>query len=180
MKTVDVNIRKLTVTYINQAIHQLEREKQAMKGREERLRERIADEIRNLADSDFGKAVFELFHFEADGDKAVGETYSPSVTVGVQADGHNVTVVFASGEEVLFVEFGTGVSNNGAAGGSPHPKGLEMIPPMTIGGYGKGNGRKRVWAFYANGQLNFTRGFRAAMPMYNACRTVVSRIGSIA
>lgn len=76
------------------------------------------------------------------------------------------------------MEFGTGVTYNGAAGGSPHPWGVQN--GMTIGGYGQGNGKRHVWGFYKDGQLMLTKGFKAAAPMYTACFIVASEIDRIA
>ncbi len=75
----------------------------------------------------------------------------------------SVTVVVASGEDAVWVEFGAGVYHNGSPGSSPHPHGAEL--GMTIGGFGKGNGKKEVWGFYENGELKLSHGTPARMPM---------------
>ena len=51
---------------------------------------------------------------------------------------------------------------------------------MTIGGFGKGNGKKEVWGFYENGELKLSRGTPALMPMALAITTVCNDIQSIA
>ena len=78
----------------------------------------------------------------------------------------------------LAVEFGAGVYHNGSPGSSPHPHGAEL--GMTIGGFGKGNGKKEVWGFYENGELKLSRGTPARMPMALAITTVCNDIQSIA
>lgn len=55
----------------------------------------------------------------------------------------NVSIVIAAGEDAVWVEFGAGVYHNGSAGSSPHPKGSEL--GFTIGGYGKGMGKRQTW-----------------------------------
>lgn len=68
---------------------------------------------------------------------------------------------------ILFLEFGAGVHYNGAAGGSPHPKGEEM--GYTIGSYGKGQGKNDFWFYYADtGEAVMSHGTQATMPMYRA------------
>lgn len=72
-----------------------------------------------------------------------------------------------TGNELLFIEFGAGVSFNTEAGSSPHKKGEEF--GFTIGSYGKGYGSRKVWGYYNdNGDLVLTRGVKAEMPMYYA------------
>lgn len=78
-------------------------------------------------------------------------------------------VIKASGETVLFVEFGTGVvhPNN-------HPLASEM--GMIRGAYGKGHGSQNTWGYYGEPGTNgwkpygrdvvLTHGNPANMPMY--------------
>lgn len=94
-------------------------------------------------------------------------------------NGENVSVVVASGEDAVWVEFGAGVYHNGAAGSSPHPKGNEL--GFTIGSYGKGNGRKTTWGYLDDdGELHLTHGTPATMPMYRAMETVSEEVYLIA
>lgn len=104
-------------------------------------------------------------------------TVYAQVDVSVDNRG-SVTVVVASGEDAVWVEFGAGVYHNGSPGSSPHPHGAEL--GMTIGGFGKGNGKKEVWGFYENGELKLSRGTPARMPMALAITTVCNDIQSIA
>ena len=57
----------------------------------------------------------------------------------------SVTVVIASGEDAIWIEFGSGVYYNGSPGTSPHPSGAEL--GFVIGGYGDGNGKKNAWGY---------------------------------
>lgn len=93
-------------------------------------------------------------------------------------DNSTISVIVASGQDAIWVEFGAGVFNNGSSGSSPHPKGQEL--GYIIGGYGKGMGKKSTWGFYEDGQLVLTHGTPSVMPMYSATKTVFDNIYSIA
>lgn len=82
------------------------------------------------------------------------------------------------GKEILFIEFGSGVSYNTEAGQTPHPMGEKF--GYLIGTYGKGNGAKQIWGYYADtGELVLTRGTKATMPMHNADMEIVSQVEKI-
>ena len=110
-------------------------------------------------------------------DVVSGEKRYANVDVTVNEEG-NATVVIASGNDAVFVEFGAGVYNNGSVGTSPHPKGAEL--GFTIGSFGKGNGRKDVWGYYGEGGLTLTHGTPASMPMYRGMREACDRLAEIA
>ena len=93
----------------------------------------------------------------------------------------NVTkgTLIVEGAEVLFFEFGAGITYNGAAGTSPHPKGEEL--GYTIGYYGKGKGAQKTWAYYADtGELVITSGTPAQMPVYKASLAMRDQIRVVA
>lgn len=80
---------------------------------------------------------------------------------------------------ILFLEFGAGIHYNGAAGGSPHPKGEEM--GYTIGSYGKGQGKNDFWFYYADtGEAVMSHGTQATMPLYKAGVEIRRQILTIA
>lgn len=107
-----------------------------------------------------------------------GSPRTAQVDVSVDNRGM-VTVVVASGEDAVWVEFGAGVYHNSSPGTSPHPHGAEL--GMTIGGFGKGNGKKQAWGFYdEEHNLIISRGTPAAMPMTRAVTTVCNEISQIA
>ena len=85
-----------------------------------------------------------------------------------------------SGSECTFVEFGTGVTFNGAKGSSPHPKGAEL--GMTIGNYGKGQGAKSNGWFFRNkyGDIEHTYGIPMQAPLYYTSKEIKQKIKSIA
>ena len=85
-----------------------------------------------------------------------------------------VAKLICEGKEILFIEFGAGVSANYPvdAGGTAHPMGKEF--GYLIGTYGLGNGAKQVWGYYSEGgELVLTRGTKATMPMYHADQTII-------
>ncbi len=135
------------------------------------LRERIAYFIAKDASAVFNTAV-------AEDDMREG-VITGSVEVSVEPQGDNTTVIIASGKDAVFMEFGAGVYYNGAVGSSPNPWGTGL--GFTIGSYGKGNGRKEVWAYDGgDGQIHLTHGTPASMPLYMAVQSVSRDIVKIA
>lgn len=156
---------------INRAIRELEQYKQDFLRKVELLRERVADRLGEYAAKGFTGAVVDDLTTDSGGTKLA------EVSVSVE-NRENISLVIASGEDAIWVEFGAGVYHNGLPGSSPHPKGEEL--GFTIGGYGKGNGMKNTWGYYSDGELKLTHGTPAAMPMYHAVQTVCNEIASIA
>lgn len=160
----------LSANEINRAIRELNKYKQDLIRKTELLRERIAERIADEARSGFSGAIVD--------DLLKGTKPTAEVTVSVEAKG-DITVVIANGQDAIWVEFGAGVYHNGGAGSSPHPKGGEL--GMTIGSYGKGNGKKQTWGFRdEKGELHLTHGTPAKMPLYNAVKIVCDEIENIA
>lgn len=154
---------------ISKAIRELEQYKQEIIQKTDLLRERVAERIAELSRSGFAGAIVD--------DLVKGGQRIAQVDVRID-NRENVTIVIASGEDAIWAEFGAGVHHNGSPGSSPHPKGSEM--GFTIGGYGKGMGKKDTWGFYEDGELRLTHGAPATMPMYNALKTVCDEISEIA
>lgn len=159
----------LSVRDINSAIRELERYKQDLIRKTDLLREKVAERLAKLARTGFAGAVVD--------DLLQGGQRIAQVDVSIDQR-ENITLVIARGEDAIWVEFGAGVHYNGSAGASPHPKGAEL--GFTIGGYGKGMGKKDTWGFYEDGELHLTHGTPAVMPMYNAVKTVCDEIADIA
>lgn len=160
----------LSVTEINRAMRELEQYKRDFTRKVELLRERVAERLAEKAKDGFAGAVVD--------DLTRGEAKKlADVKVSVENRG-NVTLVIASGEDAIWVEFGAGVYHNGPVGSSPHPKGAEL--GFTIGEYGKGYGKRPAWGYYADGDLHITHGTPASMPMYRAMQSVCNEIASIA
>lgn len=159
----------LSTSEINRAMKELADYKQEILQKTELLREKVAERLADEAKNGFSGAVVD--------DLTRGGQRFAQVDVSVDNRG-SVTVVVASGEDAVWVEFGAGVYHNGSPGSSPHPHGAEL--GMTIGGFGKGNGKKEVWGFYEDGELKLTRGTPARMPMALAVTTVCNDIQAIA
>lgn len=160
---------KLNPTDIDRAIKELEQYKIEFLKKVDTYRQRIADEIAEIASFNFGSAVMD--------DRVRGGTRKPNVKVSV-SDRGDIVVIVAEGEDAIWCEFGAGVYHNGSVGSSPHPKGNEL--GFTIGNYGFGMGRKTAWGYYADGTLVITRGTPASMPMYNAAQEVTKKAIEIA
>lgn len=159
----------LSTSEIDRAMKELADYKQEILQKTELLREKVAERLADEAKNGFSGAVVD--------DLTRGGQRFAQVDVSVDNRG-SVTVVVASGEDAVWVEFGAGAYHNGSPGSSPHPHGAEL--GMTIGGFGKGNGKKEVWGFYEEGELKLTRGTPARMPMALAVTTVCNDIQAIA
>ena len=95
-----------------------------------------------------------------------------SISTSKSKDG---TKVEATGDDAMFLEFGAGMATNGPAGGSPHPKGIEM--GATIGSYGKGlASRLQIWPFKDSGGTHWSYGTTATCGMYDAAQTAKSLV----
>lgn len=154
---------------IDRALRELADYKQEIIQKAELLRDKVAERLAEEAKTGFSGAVVD--------DLVKGGQKFAQVDVSVDSRG-SVTVVVASGEDAVWVEFGAGVYHNGSPGSSPHPNGAEL--GMTIGGFGKGNGKKKVWGYYEDGEFKLTRGTPARMPMARAVTTVCNDIKEIA
>lgn len=168
MKTTKISFG-LSEKEIDRALKELEAYKRDLIRKTELLRERIAAQIANEAQSGFNGALVD--------DLLKGGKRYAEVDVTV-TDKDNISVVIANGEDAVWAEFGSGVFHNGAAGSSPHPKGQEL--GFTIGGYGKGMGKREIWGFYEDGELRLTHGAPATMPMYRAVQSVIDNLPELA
>lgn len=155
---------------IDAAVHELQEYKKRLERKADELRNRVAELIREKAQTDFYYAIADdLINEEA----VIG-----SVDVVVDDRG-DYTLVIANGEDAVFMEFGAGVYHNGSVGSSPNPLGAGL--GYTIGSYGLGNGAKNVWGFRgADGEIHLTHGTPASMPMYKALTSVAQDIENIA
>ena len=166
---------KLTTRDIERAIKEVEAYKRDFIKKVDIFRERIAQEITDLAQSGFNSSTID------DVLPRYGSSRTASVNVDLSSTG-NVTVIVAKGKDAIWVEFGAGVYHNGSAGSSPHPQGAKL--GYTIGGYGKGHGKQNVWGYYEvpgdRDTLVLTHGTPATMPMYNAMKTISAKVTSIA
>lgn len=163
----------LSESEISRAIKELAEYKQEILRKTELLREKVAQRLADEARSGFSGAIVDEQILKG------GSTSPQYAQVDVSVDNRgSITVVVASGEDAVWVEFGAGVYFNGSPSSSPHPHGAEL--GMTIGGFGKGNGKKETWGFYEDGELKLSRGTPARMPMARAVTTVCNDIQEIA
>lgn len=154
---------------IENAIKKLEQYKQELIRKTALLREKVADRIAGLAQSGFNGAIVD--------DVLKGGVKTAQVTVSLSST-DDVSLVIANGKDAVWAEFGSGVFHNGSVGNSPHPRGQEL--GFTIGGYGKGMGKKQVWGYYEDGELRLTHGAPATMPMYRAVKETCDELAIIA
>ena len=163
----------LSTTDIDRAIKELADYKQDIQRKTDLFREKVAERLAEEAKKGFAGAVVDDVILE-------GGTHAPEYAqVDVSVDNRgSVTVVVASGEDAIRDEFGAGVYHTGSDGSSSHPHGVEL--GFTIGSFGNGNGKKRTWGFYEDGELKLTHGTPANMPMSRAVTTVCNEIVPIA
>lgn len=156
----------LSKSEIDRAIREVNEFKREFQRKVDLYRQRIAEEIANQADLNFGSAIVD--------DVINGSPRKPDVKVSFSDNGR-IAVVVADGEDAVFCEFGAGVYHNGSVGSSPNPYGNDL--GFTIGSYGKGHGKQQAWGYYTDPDsktgLVITRGTPASMPMYNAAQEVM-------
>ena len=167
-----INIDVLDEQSLNRAIQELEEYRIKFEENVEVYRMYVAEVARKYVDTLFSSTT-------VDDLVGTGESRQAQVSVTVE-HGDTISTVIASGQDAVFVEFGAGVYHNGSAGSSPHPMGAKM--GYTIGGYGQGKGKGKVWGFYHEGlnEVILTHGTPAQMPMYNAMLLIRSELQSIA
>lgn len=138
------------------------------------LRQRVGEEIEQDASAGFAAAIPDDI---IQGPKS---TFTPvnDVAVSLVDDDGTMTVVKADGRQTLFIEFGAGIYHNGAVGTSPNPWGKEL--GFTIGSYGEGYGRLKVWSFPVGGRKVLSRGTPAAMPMFKATENAKDNLEDLA
>lgn len=159
----------LSTRGIGNAIRELKDYKQDIRRKTEAFQKRFAQEVANLAQAGFDASYLD---YQID-----GETTPATVAVDVTSAG-DTCFITAYGEDAVWIEFGAGVYYNGNAGSSPNPWGENL--GYTIGSYGKGQGKRKVWGYYRDGELILTHGTPATMPMYNALKQACDNIWSIA
>jgi len=162
----------LTEESINKAIREVNAYASGLPEKAARLGQLVAERVAWSASSGFSSAV-------ADDIFTGGDRPSADVSVDITEEG-NLFIVIASGKDAVFIEFGAGVYYNGAPGSSPHPKGAEN--GFLIGQYGKGYGKRNVWALPGSTRDNpiLTHGTPAAMPMYHGAEQAVAVIADLA
>jgi hypothetical protein len=158
-----ITINPYDTKSITKAIKELNKYKQWVLVKEKELLKRLAEIGVERADITFKTALY-------DGINDVEVTYS-------QVD--NKATIYAKGEAVCFIEFGTGVFYNGSG----------IYPVQTpaeiagIGEYGKGKGKQKSWGFYMGGDkenLVITHGNPPAMAMWLAEQDIIDAVTQVA
>ena len=170
-KTV-ISFSPLSSKEIGRATKEYEKYKREFEDKRNRLVERIANRIRDVAQHGFNGAIVD------DLTQLSGGPVTASVNVRcVKRD--NMYVIIANGEDAVWVEFGAGVYHNK---GFSHPYSTENNLGFAIGGYGQGKGKRELWAFKdaETDEIKFSHGTPAKMPMYNAVQTVAPEIVTMA
>lgn len=146
---------------LSNAISKLKAYQKSLDGKKRRLLEKLAEIGIDVATLKFTEA-------EYDGEHDVVVNKSPEWV------DDNKLFITATGNSVLFIEFGTGVYY-----AEQHPKGAEL--GMIRGTYGQGKGSQNTWGYYGvpgkyaisakdtdKGTLVLTHGNPPARAMYDA------------
>lgn len=95
---------------------------------------------------------------------------------------NGTAIITLSGKDVVFVEFGSGITFNTAIGGSLHPKGVEL--GLTIGSYNPDSpnaGSPTGWWFTNRwGDSEHTYGTPTFAPLHEAEMEIIRRVEEIA
>ena len=142
---------------INSAIQELKRYKQWVIAKENELRIRLATMGATVASIQFSRAIY---------------NGTNDVTVRVDNTG-SVAVIYAEGEAVAFIEFGSGGNY-----GYGHPMNNEFGTGPGTYPEGKGNWNKPQGWWYGHNQHSY--GNPPAMAMYQAREQMVEQITQIA
>lgn len=154
---------------ITEAMREVRRYKYVFQQQVKKLREKIAERIAWSASNGFNTAQGEDVIFGSP------DPVHVEVTVTHEDD---ISFVFADGDQAVFIEYGAGVYNNGAAGFSPHPWGVEK--GFLIGEYGQGKGKRKAWGYINSaGEVVVTHGKPAAMPMYHGMMDAIRVIDEL-
>lgn len=153
-KTIHV---ELTTKSINSAVKELRQYKQWIEQKEKELRLRLAQLGATVASIQFSRAIY---------------NGTNDVTVRVDDTG-SVAVIYAEGESVAFIEFGSG-----AKYGYGHPQAGEFgVGPGTYpDGKGHWDDPKGWW--YGHGQHSY--GNPPAMAMWGAVEAITEQVTKIA
>lgn len=163
MKEIDI---ELTPESLNRGIRILTGYTNWFKIKCRQLREEVANRIKWSAEDGFRKAT---------GNDFIKGEIPKDVSVDV-THGDKISVVFTSGNDAVFIEFGAGVWHNGTVYASPHPWGddfgyaIGMYPPAPS------KGVRNAWNITKD---VVTRGTPAEMPMYRGLTEALREMDDI-
>ena len=161
---MNISVNVLNPKSIQNAVDKLRAYAAKLRKLEEELPKALCDIGKVTAKANFDSAPYDIL-------LSGGWSNANIFVDAVQTDeGWSVT---ANGEEVCFIEFGAGVWYNGAESyQGTRPDGV-----VGIGEYGKGQGKRNVWAFINKaGEKTFTQGTPASNAMYYASQEMRRRI----
>lgn len=119
-------------------------------------------------------------HLVGDGDSDppdfyTDNPYAKSGNKGAYAE----STLRLQGDDVAFVEFGSGVHYNGHPNSSPHPLGVKL--GYTIGSYGWHQGLEDHWWYKGDdGEQHLSYGTEATMPLFHASEHIKQEYKRIA
>lgn len=119
-------------------------------------------------------------HLVGDGDSDppdfyTDNPYARSGNKGAYAE----STIRLQGDDVAFVEFGSGVHYNGHPGSSPNPLGVKL--GYTIGSYGWHQGLEDHWWYKGDdGEQHLSYGTEATMPLFHASEHIKQEYKRIA
>ncbi len=158
-KTIDV---ELTPEGVEKCLRELKEYFEWVERKTNEIREKLAIIGAQEASIRFASAMYD----------GVNDVY-----IDVQKVGENAWKIVAQGDAVCFIEFGAGVHFNGVEPyPKPRPQGV-----VGIGEYGLGLGKYDGWYYLDDkGELVYTHGNPAAMPMYYAGQEMRRQLLAIA
>lgn len=166
----------LSESSIQGAIRQLQQYKNWLIKKTSQLVKELAEVGIPVIDENMAKASYT---YDEKGVRSGSDTSHHSY-VEIKSAGEYVEAkLIVEGKELMFIEFGAGVFYNGAAGSSPHDKGV--VNGMVIGSYGEHHGVQKVWGYYDDdGTLVLTHGVEAQMPVYKADMEIIQKYVEVA
>ena len=171
--TINISLSEKSV---NEAIRQLQQYKNWLIKKTSQLVKELAEVGIPVIDENMAKASYT---YDEKGVRSGSDTSHHSYVKVKSVDEHSEATLVVEGKELMFIEFGAGVFYNGAAGSSPHDKGV--VNGMVIGSYGEHHGVQKVWGYYDDdGNLVLTHGVEAQMPVLKAEEEIAKRYMEVA
>lgn len=147
--------------------------------------QRVIDELNKYEselDTKISRVIAKCFNYGIETVNENSAGYSTNIQYTFTRGQGVVTATFTvTGEQLLFIEFGTGVHFNGHPHSSPHPDGVKL--GYTIGDYSnKHNGLKDGWVYFDTEEqrYKYTNGIKALMPVYKADLRIILTIVDVA
>lgn len=171
-----IHVNPYSLKSWNEAIRTVKRYKDSLPGKLDKLLKQLTEYGATTAQTMYDMAPYDIEYM-------TGDYKTPAISVSVSGtDAQKGTVrytISANGHDVAFVEFGAGVTLNGAGNGAypkQRPPGIQMI-----GEYGNGFGKRKVWAYTdESDETHLTIGTPATPGMYYAAQYMRDNIEQMA